>query len=502
MITLIVIYIEGRSEVVTIHSISILVKNQPGVLARVSDLFGRRGHNIDKITVAKYTESNISRMKILTTLDEGKLENVINQLENLMDVIQVKTVSHPVPQNVLWNKVKKALRSQMASFWLVAYSLFITLLGTNLPAPLYALYRKQWNLSSGKITLIFAAYALVVIPTIVISGQLSDRIGRKKVLIPGVLFSIIGSISFSLSEGLGMLLLSRLFQGLSVGMLNGVAVAAMTELDTKQNRTRSAFIAAIAVTVGNALGPILSGLLGDYAPFPTKLSYIIHALLAVPSIIGLFYIHEKMKPSLSPIQLHKPHVPRDIRKPFYISSTTSFIAWSIMSLMLSIIPSYLGTLVGKSNLTISGAVIALVLGLSTLHQIMLRKQPIRTLIVIGYTLLCFGLAGMVLTIMTKSIWFLILTTVLIGLGHGPTYAGSLALINEVSPNNSRADIISTFYVVTYLGVSIPILILGFGAQWIGLTQGIEWFSGISGCMVLISLMFWLRAYSTKKKQME
>jgi MFS family permease/acetolactate synthase regulatory subunit len=492
MVTYKSIYFEGRTELVTSHTISILVKNQPGVLARVSDLFGQRGVNIDKLTVAKYTESNISRMKLSTSLDEGKLDYVIHQLESLMGVIQVKTVTHQIPQNTLWNKATNAIRSQLASFWLVAYSLFITLLGTNLPAPLYALYRKQWNLSPGMITLIYAAYAFVVIPTIVISGQLSDRIGRKKVLVPGLLFSIIGSISFSLSDGIGMLLLSRMLQGLSVGMLNGVAVAAMTELDPRQNRTKSAFIAAIAVTVGNALGPVLSGLLGDYAPYPTKLSYLIHMLLAIPGFLGLFYIHEKMKPSLSPIQLHKPFVPKGIRKPFYISSTTSFLAWSIMSLMLSIIPSYLGTLVGKSNLTISGAVIALVLGLSTVHQIMLRKQPIRNLIVIGYTLLCFGLAAMVLTIMTKSLWFLIFTTILIGLGHGPTFAGSLALINEVSPDNTRADIISTFYVVTYLGVAIPILILGFAAQWIGLTQGIEWFSVISGCMVLVSLIFWLR----------
>ncbi|HJV45284.1 MAG TPA: acetolactate synthase small subunit [Bacillota bacterium] len=476
----------------TTQTISVLVKNQPGVLARIAELFSHRGCNIDKLTVSKSTGTHISRMKILTSLDDMNLQNVINQLEGSMDVIQVKAVSHPVPQNVLWNKVRNLVSSQTSSFWLVVYSLFITLLGTNLPAPLYAIYRTEWNLSSGMITLVFAAYALVVIPTIVISGQLSDRIGRKSVLIPGVLFSIMGSISFALSDGIGMILLSRLFQGLSVGMLNGVAVAAMTELEPKQDRLKSALVAAIAVTVGNALGPVLSGVMGDYAPYPTRLSYIIHFLLAIPSLIGLFYIHDKIQPSLTPLQLRKPNIPKDIRKPFYLSSTTSFIAWGIMSLMLSIIPSYLGTIVGKTNLSISGGIIALVLGLSTLHQLMLKKKPIRTLIAIGYTLLILGLIGMILTMITKSLWFLILTTVLIGLGHGPTYAGSLALVNEVSPNTCRADIVSSFYVVTYLGVSIPILMLGVASQWIGLNHAIEWFSMIMGCMIVVSLMCWQR----------
>jgi len=477
---------------VTTQTISVLVNNQPGVLARIADLFSRRGCNIEKLTVGKSTGRHISRMKILTSLDDMNLRDVMDQLETSMDVIQVKVVSHPIPQNDWLNKLRNLISAQNSSFWLVAYSLFITLLGTNLPAPLYAIYRTQYNLSSGMITLVFAAYALVVIPTIVISGQLSDRIGRKKVLITGVLFSIMGSIGFALANGIGMILWSRLFQGVSVGMLNGVAVAAMTELEPKQDRIRSAFVAAIAVTIGNGLGPVLSGFLGDYSPYPTELSYMIHLLFAIPSIIGLFYIHEKVQPTLTPLQLRKPYVPKAIQKPFYLSSTTSFLAWGIMSLMLSIIPSYLEAIVGKTNLSISGGIIALVLGLSTIHQLMLKKVSIRTLITIGYTLLILGLIGMILTMITESLWILIFTTVLIGLGHGPTYAGSLALVNQVSPNTCRVDIVSSFYVVTYLGVSIPILLLGFASLWIGLNDAIQWFSLIMGCAIAVSLIFWLR----------
>lgn len=463
------------------HTISVLVKNEPGVLARVSDSFGRGGYNIDKLTVGKYKQTDISRIKISTSMDEQGIDKVIAQLEAHMDVISVKTVRHRLAE------------SKMLSFWLVAYGLFITLLGTNIPAPLYALYRSQWNLSSGMITLIFAAYALVVIPTIIISGQLSDRIGRKKLLIPGVLFSLLGSVFFALSDGLGMLLFSRILQGISVGMLNGVAVAAMTEWDEQQSRTKSAFIAAIAVTVGNAMGPVISGFLGEYAPYPTQLSYLIHVLLAIPAVLGLMAIREQRKVGACSTRLHAPSIPAEIRRPFVLAATTSFIAWGIMSLMLSIIPSYLGTLVGKSNLTLSGTVIALVLGLSTLHQIMLKKLRIPALIFIGYTLLALGLIAMVLTLLTKSLFFLLLTTLFIGLGHGPTYAGSLAQVNQVAPDSARGDVVSSFFVVTYLGVSIPILGLGFAAQWIGLTHAMEIFALVMGSLIAVSLFFWRRS---------
>jgi acetolactate synthase-1/3 small subunit len=71
------------------HTISILVNDQPGVLQRVSGLFGRRGFNIDSITVGSSEEIGLSRMVIVTTGDERTLEQVEKQLNKLIDVIQV-----------------------------------------------------------------------------------------------------------------------------------------------------------------------------------------------------------------------------------------------------------------------------------------------------------------------------------------------------------------------------------------------------------------------------
>ncbi len=470
--------------------ISVIVKNQPGVLSQVSNLFTQSGLNIDSLSVGKYKEIHTARMKISLTAEENNLEKVIKQLDSLIDVIQVNVIRQNPAMNLIGNQLSYVFSNRTISFWLVAYSLFITLLGTNIPAPLLALYRTQWNLSTGMVTLLFAIYAIVVIPTIIISGQLSDRLGRRKLLIPGVLFSIIGSVFFTLSTNIEMLLLSRIFQGLSVGMLNGVAVAALTELDKKQNRIKAAFIGAMAVTVGNALGPVISGFLGEYAPFPTKLAYLIHMFLAIPGFIGLLYMSENVHPSRKNIQLHRPSVPKDIRKRFYMSGMTSFIAWSIMSLMLSIIPTYINEIVGSSNLSVAGAIVALVLGLSTVSQLIFKRLTIQKLVLSGYILSIFGLMALVITLSTKSLFFLFLTTVLIGFGHGPTFAGSLALTNEISPNRSRGDIIASFYVLTYLGVSIPVLGLGFAAHWLGLNNSIVLYSILMSIMIFISMFHW------------
>ncbi len=75
------------------HTISILVNNQPGVLQRVSGLFGRRGFNIESITVGASEEEGLSRMVIVTTGDETTLEQIQKQLYKLIDVIKVNNLS-------------------------------------------------------------------------------------------------------------------------------------------------------------------------------------------------------------------------------------------------------------------------------------------------------------------------------------------------------------------------------------------------------------------------
>lgn len=75
------------------HTISVLVNNQPGVLQRVSGLFGRRGFNIDSITVGQSEQEGLSRMVIVTTADNNTLDQVSKQLYKLVDVIKVVDVS-------------------------------------------------------------------------------------------------------------------------------------------------------------------------------------------------------------------------------------------------------------------------------------------------------------------------------------------------------------------------------------------------------------------------
>jgi acetolactate synthase-1/3 small subunit len=71
------------------HVLSILVENQPGVLSRISGLFGGRGYNIDSLCVAETTEAHVSRITIVATANRVILEQIMKQLHKLINVIKV-----------------------------------------------------------------------------------------------------------------------------------------------------------------------------------------------------------------------------------------------------------------------------------------------------------------------------------------------------------------------------------------------------------------------------
>lgn len=76
------------------HKVAVLVENNPGVLAKVSNLFSRRGYNIESLVVSDTEDKTISRMTIVVDGDERTIEQVTKQLHKLVDVIKVNDLTN------------------------------------------------------------------------------------------------------------------------------------------------------------------------------------------------------------------------------------------------------------------------------------------------------------------------------------------------------------------------------------------------------------------------
>jgi acetolactate synthase-1/3 small subunit len=90
------------------HTLSVLVENKPGVLARVASLFSRRGFNIDSLAVGPTEHPEVSRMTIVVSLESSPLEQVTKQLNKLVEVIKIVELDGPasVSRELLLVKVR------------------------------------------------------------------------------------------------------------------------------------------------------------------------------------------------------------------------------------------------------------------------------------------------------------------------------------------------------------------------------------------------------------
>ncbi|MFD0331352.1 MFS transporter [Streptacidiphilus monticola] len=157
----------------------------------------------------------------------------------------------------------------------------VVMVGTTLPTPLYGLYRQAWGFSELTVTVVFAVYALGVMTVLTFLGDLSDVVGRRRATLLGLSLAAVSSAIFLAADGLPMLMAGRLCSGFSAGLFTGAATAYVLELAPPGAHDRAAFVATAANMGGLGLGPVLGGLLAQYAPWPLRLPYLVHLLLTL-----------------------------------------------------------------------------------------------------------------------------------------------------------------------------------------------------------------------------
>src|SRR5438034_6011750 len=162
----------------------------------------------------------------------------------------------------------------------------VLMTGVNLATPLYAVYAAHFGFSSFVLTAIFAVYALGLIPSLLLFGRLSDRFGRRPVILGGLAAAAIGLALFAAARDPAWLFAARAMQGVGVGMISGAATAALVELDPRREEQRPALLAGLAQAGGSGAGPLLAGILAEWVPAPRQLCYLV--LLATTIAAGVF----------------------------------------------------------------------------------------------------------------------------------------------------------------------------------------------------------------------
>src|SRR4051794_29867242 len=144
-----------------------------------------------------------------------------------------------------------------------------------MPTPLYAVYGARLNLSAFAITALYATYALTLIPALLGFGPASDVVGRRPVLIAGVLLGAVGAALFAVAGPVVWLFLARAAQGLAIGAVLGAATAALIERHPHADGARATTISAAVALAGTACGPLFGGVLAQLSSAPLITPFVV-----------------------------------------------------------------------------------------------------------------------------------------------------------------------------------------------------------------------------------
>ncbi|MDL4775144.1 MULTISPECIES: MFS transporter [Thermomonosporaceae] len=370
-------------------------------------------------------------------------------------------------------------------FWGAAYALVVLLAGTNIPTPLYRGYQREFGFSPLTVTLIFGVYVTTLIPALLIAGPLSDAIGRRRVLLPAVGLAAIGTLTFALADGTTWLFAARVLQGAAMGAASGVLTAVLTEQEPGGDRRRAALVTTAASVGGMGAGPLLSGLLAQYAPAPRVLAYLVELVLLTVAAVVVAAIPEQR--TRTPWRPRRPKIPGSMRRVFATAGTASFLAFMVNGLFLTLVPTYVGTLSGSGNLALSGGAATLMLGCSGIAQVAAYGRQPQPLLTSGLALLAGGLVLLAVAGSAASLPLMLVATAGAGAGLGLTFLGALTEINQTAPADRRAEVTSSFYVIVYLGVGVPVIGVGFLATQTGLLPAVQWFACVAAALCLLLL---------------
>jgi MFS family permease len=376
----------------------------------------------------------------------------------------------------------------------------IILASSNLLTPLYATYRQIFHFSPLTLTLIFATYVVTLIPALLLFGPLADAIGRRPLLLAALFSTAVASLLLAMAPAPSWLFAARAFQGLGVGMLSGAGSAALIELegDTK----RAALVTSAAVTGGAAAGALLAGILAQYAPDPLVLSYLVSIGLLVLAMLGVSRMVEPLpRAQRRPWRPHLPQLP-PARWAFLLATAAFALAVGVNALFLTLIPSFVTTLLHINNLALAVAPVAMYFGLGAVAEMLFRKQPARRSALLGLLLLLLGLLAIVFAGPTQSIPLLLLAAVLGGIGQGLAFLGSLALADALMPRDRRGSILATYYALVYFSFGATAIGVGWLATYLDLIHAVQVFAVVIGSLCILTMALLLRASRQAKPRSE
>jgi MFS family permease len=339
----------------------------------------------------------------------------------------------------------------------IAFAMFAVGWGANQFSPMLIVYRHELNLSAAAVAGLFAIYAATLVPGLLIGGPASDRYGRRPVVLPFVALSPIATVLLILGpRNLMVLAASRALAGLCSGVVFGAATAWVQELSHGAGARR----AALALSAGFGLGPVVAAVLAQWAGDPLQVPYLPHLVIGALAILILVSAPGTV-PAPSAGRGWPPAAVRSLRFWLTVAPAAPLVFGSV-SLAIVVLPEDV-----TSARTLSAGFAGLMTALAFVAGVGI--QPLARRLAAGNGLiagLCSAVAGTTIGLVAVHGEDRVLAgvaAVFLGLAYGMCLVSGLRQAEQLASAADRGAVVACYYALAYVGFAAPYLAAGLGA---------------------------------------
>ncbi|MFB9258939.1 MFS transporter [Dietzia aerolata] len=344
-----------------------------------------------------------------------------------------------------------------------ALAVFAVGWGANQFSPLLSLYRTDQGLSQSDVTAMFSVYIVGLLPALLVAGRWSDRNGRRVLMRPVLILSLVSTVVMLLGPQDPLwLFLGRFLAGVASGAAFGAGSAWVRELSVDAPPGTGARRAAIALSGGFGLGGLVAGLIGEWAPAPMLSPYVPHLVLGAVALVAAWNAADPYVPPEQSDQA--PLIPASAGTRRFLLGVAPW-AWLVFgcaSMSFAVLADLLGGDAGLPT-AYAGVMVGVTLGSGVLIQPVIRRlaqtappsrPPIAGLLAatVGMT------AGAILVASTelpgRAFWLLPIA-VLLGIGYGTLLVAGLVEVEMQAGPRDHAGLVAVFYVIAYIGMGTP-----------------------------------------------
>lgn len=335
--------------------------------------------------------------------------------------------------------------------------LFATGWGANHFTSLLQVYRARLALDPAAPAVLLGMYALGLVPGLLLAGPLSDRRGRRAVVLPSAVVALLASALLGASgDRFGGLLAGRLLYGLGAGgVMSAGAVWLIESGDVAAGPRR----ATIALSSGFGLGPLVTGVLAQWAPGPVVLPYAVHVGVQVAALALVWPAGETVVPTAALRKLVRIELDAAAWRRFVrgVAPMAPFV-FAFPAIAFAALPPLLGGALGPAPIAYTGVLGAITLAAGVLAQPFSRRFAPMPAARVG---LVVGSAGMVLglvAVVSHLPLLLLVAAPVLGAAYGACMTAGLQNTQQLARPDARGGITGLYYVLTYLGFAAPYLI--------------------------------------------